>query len=253
MKENDNELTSQLESQHSANSRNIDESQLSVLRALTPYPDCLDELVERARSTIGFFTKHATRSIEYPWVVNILERYNVKNVLDIGAGVSVLPIRFADSGMSVVTVDYSKMIRTQETLGNWTEWGFLDYSMFNSSIRSFNTELAKVQVADSFDACYSVSVLEHMPKAARQSMIKSAAQKVRLGGLMALTLDLVPKTFNLWNRDRGKIVEDPILHGDLHAFLDDAHQVGWMLEHLEIVRAIPDSVTDIAMLILKKT
>jgi len=231
------------------NSRHLPLDHLEKLAEFTEFPDTLRELHEEALKEIGFFTLHPTRSVEYPWVVRRLEAFRPRSVLDVGAGVSVLPLRLARSGASVVTVDYSRTIRTISTRSAWTEWGFLDYAQINPSIVSYNMRLSDAPVAEaSMDALYCVSVIEHMPKNLRIEMLRSAAALVRSGGHAFITLDLRPGTRLLWNWDRGTKVEDDATHGSIDDFFAEAYAEGWQLLSHSIVQNIPQARTDVALL-----
>ena len=236
------------------NPRHIGEQQFSEFLRLTAFPTLLEELKGQALETIGFLTKHPTRAIEYPWVAHQLESRGVRTAVDVGAGVSPLPLRLASRGIKVTTVDYSRNVRALKDREKWTEWGFLDYSLLDPSISSYNKPLSKVDLeAGSLDAFYCISVIEHTPRSLRIEMLETAAQLVRAGGWGVVTLDLVPRTRRLRNRDRGRKVEDDKIHGTVDDFVDEAAMAGWKLETTEIAKQIPGAVTDVAMLVFHRT
>jgi hypothetical protein len=237
-----------------ANPRHISDDQFSDFLGRSAFPDILQELREQALNGIGFFTKHATRAIEYPWAVHQLESRGVRSVVDVGAGVSVLPLRLASRGAKVVTVDYSRKIRTLQDKAAWTEWGFLDYALLEPSISSHNAPLSKVPLKPgSFDAFYCISVIEHTPRALRIDLLETAAKLVRSGGWAVVTLDLVPRTRRLWNRDRGRKAEEDDVHGTLDDFVEEAASAGWKLEVSDLAKGTPGAATDVAMLVFQRT
>src|SRR5258706_9240744 len=86
--------------------RDISESDLAAMLALTPYPEALRELVACGREQAGFFPAHNPRALEYPWVLaNVPAPLDGLRILDVGAGVNPLPFALAQRGASVVTLD----------------------------------------------------------------------------------------------------------------------------------------------------
>lgn len=200
--------------------------------------------------TFGFFTRHAPRYLEYPWILeNVLGCPEPGNALDLGAGVSPVPLVLASRGWSVTTVDYSDMRRTLAEGGKLNEWGFLDYAEADRRIRSINQDFSRAELGPaSCDVLYSVSVIEHMPASVRRAVFDAIGRCLKSGGRLILTLDLVPGTLRLWNRDRGKAVEDPKAHGTLDDALAELRESGIDVEHFEIRRGLPRSRTDILLL-----
>ena len=236
------------------NPRHLSDEHLEKLSAYTEFPDTLRSLHAEALRDIGFFTLHPTRSVEYPWVVRRLEDFKPSSVIDVGAGVSIVPLHVSKSGASVVTVDYSRTVRSLATRPTWTEWGFLNYAQLDPAIASYNMPLSEAPVqAGSMDALYCVSVIEHMPKKLRVEMLRSAAVVVRAGGRAFITLDLRPGTRQLWNWDRGTKVEDDATHGSIEDFFAEAHAEGWHLLSHSIVKDIPGARTDVALLEFERT
>src|SRR5690606_11557505 len=145
--------------------------------------------------------------------------------LDLGAGVSPVPLALASRGWSVTTVDYSDTTRTLAEAGKLNEWGFLDYAEADRRIRSVNQDFSRAELGPaSFDLLYSVSVIEHMPAAIRRAVFDAIGRCLKPRGRLMLTLDLVPGTLRLWNRDRGKPVEDAKAHGTLDDVLAELRE-----------------------------
>lgn len=202
-------------------------------------------IVETSYEKLGFFTSHAPRAFEYPWVFAQATRSGGV-VIDLGAGLNPLPFMMAEYYHTVITVDYSKDIRILKFRDGWNEWGYLDYSLLDGRIQSRNMDFAELGMEHSVvDLIYSVSVIEHMPAGMRRRVIKKTADLLKPGGRLLLTLDLVPGSLKLWNRDRGKLVEDADIHGSLPSFLEELEDVGLQLQSVKIERDLPGAFTDI--------
>src|SRR5260370_42068226 len=99
-------------------------------------PDLLAELVASSRSAFGFFTKNCPYTLNYPWLLERLEALKPGAwVLDVGAGVSPLPLVLARRGINVDCIDGSVITRRPPDTTGWNEWGFLDYADYDSRIR----------------------------------------------------------------------------------------------------------------------
>ncbi|WP_434619330.1 class I SAM-dependent methyltransferase [Tabrizicola sp. M-4] len=224
----------------------------TVLEYASTFADegALLECVQASLRSFGFYTRHRPRYWEYPEILRRVERAAPRGpVVDLGAGVSPLPVLLADRGFRVITVDYSDTIRDLSRPENMNEWGFLDYAPLNPAIQSHNEDFATAPLpAGSVGLIYSVSVVEHMTAALRCRVVQRAADVLAPGGRLVLTIDLQPGSLALWNVDRRKPVEDPALHGDLNDFLVELRQAGFAVEEVQIRRALPGSVTDIAVL-----
>jgi SAM-dependent methyltransferase len=222
---------------------------------LSGYRRLLAESVFVSLRAFGFYTRHAPRYLEYPWIIDqVLHAPSPGTVLDLGAGVSPVPLILAAHDWAVTTVDYSQTIRTVSQPGKINEWGFLNYKEVDDRIHSVNEDFSKSGFAqESFDVIYSVSVIEHMPAAIRRGVVAEASKCLKPGGSLILTLDLEPGTLRLWNLDRGKKVEPSKNHGTLDDFLSEMSSVDLLVEYFEIRRALPRSRTDIAFLVVRKS
>ena len=108
----------------------MDDADVARARAEAPRPDLLDELVATGRAVFGFFPNHYPHTLNYPWVLERLEPLRPgARVLDVGAGVSPLPIVLSRRGILVDSVDKSSTSRTMPVGADWNEWGFFDYSV----------------------------------------------------------------------------------------------------------------------------
>jgi len=218
------------------------------------FPEILQALVDLSRKCFGFFNKTLSRSIEYPYILNKLGVFDEKHILDVGAGVSPLPLYLAMKGASVVTVDNSEIVRQLKSdFPAWNAWGFFDYGSIQNGITSLNKDICTIQFTDGlFDCVYSVSVVEHMHSQSRRDMWRRMSHWVKDSGMLILTLDLIPKTELLWNYCEGKLVEKCEDHGDVKAVQDELVKEGFELYERKILRLPPESMTDIALLCFRK-
>ena len=205
------------------NGRDISEEVLSDLRARSPRPSLLDEAVAVSRCRFGWYTRQPSRAFEYVWVMERLAPVIGRAVLDIGAGISPIPLLLAKRGAAVTTLDHSPLHRDPDhNDGSWNEWGFLDYSRFHPGIRSLNQDIRDWQCPPhSLDAVYSISVVEHMPATCRRTIWEGSRRWIKFGGALIVTVDVVPGSTDLWNRNQGRPVEPPSDHGTVEDFLGE--------------------------------
>lgn len=224
----------------------------STLATLLPFVDdrlTLQRLIDLSREKLGFFTKTVIRCIEYPWVADCLRALDPgTTVMDIGAGVSPLPLLLAERGLQIHCFDNHSLTRRPETRAEWNEWGFLDYSSLHQHVSSFRCTIEDIQPAGTYDGVYSVSVLEHMPRMMWESTLRTASSHLADGGPFVLTLDLVPGTRRLWNLSEGKTVEDPDAHGTVDDVLATLRECGISVTEHQIVSNVPGSRTDLALI-----
>jgi len=203
------------------------------------------KLIKISTENLGWYSKTKKRPFEYPWIIKQITSLNKKQILDIGAGVSPLPIYLAEKGAQIVTVDPHKKIRRWEDCENWNEWGFLDYSIKNKNIQSINS---KIQLLDFptnyFDYVYSVSVIEHLPKTERLEMWEKIGIWAKRGGNLLITVDLIPGTENIWNYSEGKKVEEIVIHGNVTDLKKEICNNGFKIKDCKFLRNVPETRTD---------
>lgn len=224
------------------------------------YPNLLNDLVKLSREIIGFFPKTSIRMFEYPWLVDTVQNlnqneFNLPNlkIIDIGAGVSVLPFYLAENGYTVLTIDsHPSTERKLEDMENWNEWGFLDYSLLNEKITSLREDAATYIPSDKMDIAYSISVIEHMPSDTRKKLIQNVSNWLEEGGFFLITMDLVPGKNKLWNLNEGKKVENGLVHGNLRSVLRELRKAGFEIKEEKTERNIRASRTDVVYLVCRK-
>lgn len=229
----------------------------SLDRALasSPTPAMLQSLVDVSRRRFGWFTRHPSRAFEYPWVASRLGRLRAGAVVDVGAGVSPLPLFLALRGLRPITVDDSTLIRDPAAgMDGWDEWGFLDYARLDPNIRAVNGDAADLDLPDgSCAAAYSVSVVEHMPAVTRRRLWPRLADWLAADAPLVLTVDLIPDTDRLWNRASGHEVEPTEVHGDLAELAQELALHGFDLDERVDLRGLPGMRADVALLAFVKS
>jgi hypothetical protein len=139
-------------------------------------------------------------------------------------------------------------VRTRKDQKQWNEWGYLDYAEITPRLKSFHSDILRFRPKMKFDAIYSVSVIEHMPRAIWEKTLLLASKWLKNNGLLLLTLDLKPNTDALWNLSEGEVVESDNKHGTLKEFLDQLKSLGFVVEENQVKNTIPYSRTDVAFI-----
>ncbi len=230
------------------NPHDISAAKLISALATSPHPELLKALSTLSREKLGFFPQTIIRTIEYPWIAARMPlRAEGMRVLDMGAGVSALPLWLAQRGARVTTVDGHSAIRVPPAQPNWNEWGFLDYGNIDGTIRSHNCLMQDMQGAGPFELIYSVSVIEHIPAEARRAVLAAMKENLVPGGRLLLTLDLIPNTDQLWDLSEGVRVDEGLPHGTIADFLAELAALGFTVTEQTLFRAIEGSRTDLLM------
>jgi SAM-dependent methyltransferase len=231
-------------------------------------PATLDPLVDRhpdplalaavrvvAWRTLGFYPDHAPRLWEYPVVIRLLTDALPPggSIVDVGAGTTPLAPFLTGLGYRVDTVDPSDELRGWPPADDWNEWGYLDYAAVGLARHSWNLTLDGLPTLRPFDGLCSVSVIEHVPGDVRRDLLREFARRVRPGGIVVLTVDLVRGCDDLWNRNLGVEVEDPKAHGTLSDIVDEAAREGLELVSQETVRYWGETSVDIALIALRRS
>jgi hypothetical protein len=71
--------------------------------------------------------------------------------MDVGAGVSPLPIVLAQKGVRVDCNDKSPTSRIMPVTAEWNEWGLFDYSVVDPRIRSYHRDAREYVPAQPYD------------------------------------------------------------------------------------------------------
>ena len=214
----------------------------------------LVKIINFSKKHFGWFSRHIPRLFEYPWFTRQIDDAHKKRILDIGTGISSLPIFLANEGATVVTVDNHQIIRElDDDKYTWNEWGFFDYSKINKNIISYNSSIESVNLPkEDFDYIYSVSVIEHLPKSIRKILWKKINYWLKSNGVLLLTIDLIKDSEQLYNVDEYYTV-DFENHGTLDDIKKEFIENGFKLESCDFNKKyINDSSTYLAFLRLTK-
>ena len=229
--------------------RDLAAREFNTMSLVTDQPLLLRLLVDEARAKIGFFPAHTPRALEYPWILgNLPSDLKGCTVLDVGAGVNPLPLMLAHRGATAVTVDGHMEVRDIANRSTWNEWGFLDYSVLDRRVTSHQSFYEDWTSKDRFAVIFSVSVIEHLPANVRRRWITKFAAQLQSGGLLLLTVDVVPETDRLWNFSAGIVVEPEGLHGTFDVLLNELREANFTIEERFIKRNIPGSRVDVGFM-----
>ncbi|SFS94480.1 SAM-dependent methyltransferase [Marininema halotolerans] len=229
----------------------IPEHILQDLRTYSQNRNLLNQLVYLSRLYFGFFVKHTPRAYEYVWLIEQLPNIQGKKVLDIGTGISPLPIYLAQQGAEVYTIDFShNQHHFGEDRSNWYEWGSLDYSSVHPNILSMHQNIHQVEFPEHhFDCIYSISVIEHMSAMNRKNLWPKIDRWLKREGDLLLSLDLIQDTEDLYPYFLDKFIEDPEVHGDLSTLRKELTE-RFTIRHVQSITDIPhlDQPIDIVTL-----
>ena len=207
------------------------------------------ELATTARAVFGFFPNHYPYTLNYPWVLERLEPLPLgARVLDVGAGISPVPVVLAQRGLRVDCVDNSEIVRHMPAEADWNEWGFLDYAVVDVRIQSYHCDVREHVPAQPYDRIYSVSVLAHMTRTEREETVDLLPRWLKPGGRLLLAVDLVPQTDFLWNRSDGMEVAPGHEHGTTTDLFNWICQAGLTITEWTVRRAVHASRTDLLFL-----
>jgi len=222
------------------------DADLELSFATAKRPDLLRALVNTSREAFGFFPNHYPHTINYPWVTERLEKLPPgARVLDIGAGISPLPLWLANRGCFVETVDGHRIVRTLPATDDWNGWGFFDYQQLHQKITSHQCAAEVFTPAFEFDVIYSTCVLAHLTRQARCTTLGNCREWLRPKGVLLLAIDLIPSSDFLWNRVEGREVEPLLSHGTIHDLLKQLRGLKFDVSELEVVRTVRKSRTDL--------
>ena len=226
--------------------RDIAAGDLEVAMAAAHRPDLLRQLVEISRRAFGFYVGQFSYTINYPWAAERLERLpRGSRLLDIGAGVSPVPLFLAQRGFFVDCVDSHTVVRTPPTAPDWNEWGFFEYSALHQNLTDHHCDLADFVPSSRYDAIYSLSVLAHMTRAVREDTLRRCRDWLRPDGRLLLAIDVIPSSDFLWSHSEGLEVEPPIQHGTVADVIDQLAELGFQINESRVVRGVYKSRTDL--------
>lgn len=140
------------------------------------------------KGMFGFQVNNDTRAFEYPWAFFAAEPAPGARVLEVGGGMSGFQFVLSKAGASVVNVDPG-----MDDIGGRVQEDFFRRAnqKYGTDVQLIERAIADADLAlESFDAVYSISVVEHIPRAELDRSMEKIGQLLKPGGRFILTLDL---------------------------------------------------------------
>ena len=213
---------------------------------MTTSPNLIKLLERTSRCTFGFVDDYQPNKLLHPWVVQHFAGLGKGYLLDLGAGITPLPIVFADQGHCVDTVDGSDTVRALPADETWNGWGFFDYSKINGNIRSYQCQAQDYSPDRDYDGAYSIGMIAHMEAKFRRSLFERL--KLVRGGRFYFTVSLVPDNDRIWNRRGGHVVEPIEEHGHIADVLSELRLFDYRVCEQLVLRNVIDSETDFLLI-----
>jgi SAM-dependent methyltransferase len=221
---------------------------VGVALASTDRPDLLRGLMQISRETFGFYTRYFPFTIKHGWAAAELEALSPgSRALEIGAGLSPLPVFLARREVLVDCVDNSDLIRQLPPKDDWNEWGFFDYGSLHPNLAAYNCSILDFEPRWTYDAVYAIGVLAHMLAAERERTIRQCKAWLAPGGRLLVTLALVPSTEFLWNLSSGQEFESRSQHGTISKFLQELAEVGFQVADCRVMRDVYKASSDVLL------
>jgi cyclopropane fatty-acyl-phospholipid synthase-like methyltransferase len=206
------------------------------------------ELDAASLATFGYVDDYPPYRIAYPWLLAQLARLPAgAHVLDLGAGVSAVPIVLARRGLRVDCVDSSPIDHVLPAGDDWNGWGFFDYSTVHPRLRAFRSEAQSFAGEGPYAAVASFGMLAHLTAADRRALLARCREWLAPGGELLAYVDLHPGGDWLWNRCQDREVEPLEVHGSVADVAAELHAAGFVDVGLELFRAIDGARTDVLL------
>jgi hypothetical protein len=225
------------------------EAILQSATAASDRPDILRQLVAISRETFGYYANHYAHTINHVWAATRLSSLCPgARVLDIGAGLSSLPIWLASRGLQVDCVDGSPMIRTSPAAPDWLdwdEWGFFDYATLGPNLSAHHCEIGAFNPPNTYDAIYSMGSLAAMHSTDWQWALASSRTWLNAGGILLLAVGLLRGTYSMWNFGYGVEAEPVATHGKVCDIEHHLVKSGFSVREMRLLRNVMNSRTDL--------
>lgn len=209
---------------------------------LTERPALLSNLADLARHHFGFFSTDFLRAVEHPWALSrAVKLHSGTRHLDVGTGLSSLPIFTARQGASVVTVDNHPVSATESNRADWPLAGFYDYSKLDGRCSSHNIDILDYSDGQRFDLITVLAVLHLMPQKTRQALFRQLRDMLAPDGDVFISVRLIPRTDWIWNHRGADRLAPKELHGHLVGLQDLLLEAGFDIVEQTTLRAVPNS------------
>ena len=145
--------------------------------------------IEGLEKYTGFeVTRFWNRRWEYPFFMHVYRACRPSNVLDAGAGKSLMPLWLSQQGCHVTALDIDDgSFYPPGALTNWYKSN--NVAVAGGSVDFVQGDIQKTLLPNGvFDAVFSMSVLEHLPDPV--AGLKECLRVARAGGVVAFTTDI---------------------------------------------------------------
>lgn len=229
--------------------RDIADEDITLAMDSTERRDLLIKLVNLSRETFGFYPDYFPYTISYPWIAAKLEQFSSgTKILDLGAGLTPLPLFSAEKGHFVDCVDGHSIVRTLPSQPDWNEWGFFDYGSLHANLKSHHCLISEFNPTQVFDVVCAVCCLAHMSRIVRRDVLSRSNRWLRKGGSFFLVIDLIPTTNFIWNISEGVEIEPHEEHGTVEDLLRELKANGFHIQEAKTVTKIWKSRTDLVLI-----
>ena len=223
----------------------------SVFVRTRDFPLAVDALRHRRtsrRAFGGWVAGNSLRAWEYAWTMRQVAKHGVGSgaAVDFGAGKSPTPILLARLGYTTAVVDSDQLDNEYSN-----EWQWVDYGQWGIKTHRAGME-DRLFDEGSLSVAVSVSAIEHMPAETRRQSIGEISRAVHVGGLVVLTIDVLPDGKHLWNFAVDEIEPEEV-HGTIDAFVDELQKSGLRLISREACPMKGDSDQLVEAFVLTKT
>ena len=208
------------------------------------------ELLDRSRRQLGFFPAHSPRAVEYTWIAGRWPRDGRRDPRRCRRRHRLPPPALRGCRLPRPHRRSKSPRQAPRQRASWNEWGFLDYAAIDPRIVSRHEPFETLALRDPVDIIYSVSVIEHLATPVRQAWLRRANELLRPGGHLLLTVDLAAPGEELWPFAEGRRVEAD--HGSLTDLCREAAAAGLTVDSVEIVRALPATRVDVALIAARR-
>jgi SAM-dependent methyltransferase len=162
----------------------------------------------------GFVAGNPLRAWEYAWVMQQVAKHGSGSgtAVDFGAGKSPIPILLSRLGYTTSVVDSDQLEGEYANEWEWIDYGKWDVRTHRAGMQDRLFEEGSLSVA------VSVSAIEHMPAVDRRKAITEIVRATRRGGVVVVTIDVLPDGKHLWNLAVDEL--EPIeVHGTVDTFV----------------------------------
>jgi len=169
-------------------------------------------------------------------------------VLDIGSGLSPMPLFLARRGLVVDCVDNSELVRIPPPQSDWHEWGFFDYRTLHPNLSCYHCDILDFAPPRKYRAIYAICVLAHLTAVERNGVLDRCRSWLEPGGNLLLTFDVVRGTEFVWNFRLGSEFEPRSSHGTIDTLVGEVESRGFRVTERTVLRDVYKARSDLFLL-----